>query len=176
MAENLAKTSNLTTELAVIQANIDAKKEVARDKFAPRMDDDSGMLWGKALRFMVLKMPDEARKCLEVLRYKKFPDFPPAALDTAEHIFCSGAELPFTDGLLVCMFEPPATRHAIYEIGDVITAVDGKPCRKFEDYRAKAGRVYTIYRRQADGTFRKLVSEMPEKQPRVALVNLTEEL
>ena len=110
------------------------------------------------------------------MRRKSAADFPTAALDAAEAFFFSKKELPFKDGLLVCMFEPPATSHAIYKIGDIVTAVDGVSCRKFEDYRAKAGRSYEIYRRDKDGIFRKHVLTMPENQPRAALVNLKESL
>lgn len=152
------------------------KKNEADQKFAPLDTDEVGVLWGKTLRFMSLKMPDEAKNCISVLRRKGSADFPPAALDAAEAFFFSKVDLPFKEGLLVCMFEPPATSHAIYKIGDIITAVDGIACKKFEDYRAKAGRSYTIYRRDANGGFKQLVLTMPEGQPRVALVNIKEYL
>ena len=148
----------------------------AAQKFAPLDTDEVGTLWGKTLRFMSLKMPDEAKKCISVLRRKSVADFPPAALDAAEAFFFSKVDMPFKEGLLVCMFEPPATTHAIYKIGDIITAVDGIDCKKFEDYRAKAGRSYTIYRRDANGVFKQMVLTMPEGQPRVALVNIKEYL
>ena len=145
-----------------------------REKFAPRDDDDIGILWGKALRFMSVNMPEEAKRCADVLRRRNTPDFPPSAIDTAEAIILSKGALPFVDGVLVCSYEPPATSHAIFKIGDVITEVNGKPCRHFEDYSSKAGNTYTIYRRNAKGEFDKLTATMPENQPRVALVNLTE--
>lgn len=152
------------------------KKDKAAQKFAPQDTDDVGTLWGKTLKFMSLNMPDEAKNCISVLRRKGAANFPPAALDAAEAFFFSKVELPFEEGFLVCMFEPPATSHAIYKIGDIITAVDGIACKKFEDYRAKAGRSYTIYRRDANGGFKQLVLTMPEGQPRVALVNIKEYL
>ena len=145
-----------------------------REKFAPRDDDDIGILWGKALRFMSVNMPEEAKRCADVLRRRNTPDFPPSAIDTAEAIILSKGALPFVDGVLVCSYEPPATSHAIFKIGDVITEVNGKPCHHFEDYSSKAGNTYTIYRRNAKGEFDKLTATMPENQPRVALVNLTE--
>ena len=161
----------LTTNEAIAE-----KKNEAARKFAPLDTDEVGILWGKTLRFMSLKMPDEAKNCISVLRRKGAADFPSAALDAAEAFFFSKVDLPFKEGLLVCMFEPPATSHAIYKIGDIVTAVDGVSCRKFEDYRAKAGRSYEIYRRDKDGIFRKHVLTMPENQPRAALVNLKESL
>lgn len=155
---------------------IEEKKDKAAQKFAPLDTDEVGILWGKTLRFMSLKMPDEAKNCISVLRRKGAADFPSAALDAAEAFFFSKVDMPFKEGLLVCMFEPPATTHAIYKIGDIITAIDGTPCKKFDDYRAKAGKSYTIYRRDANGVFKQMVLTMPEGQPRVALVNIKEEL
>ena len=145
-----------------------------REKFAPRDDDDIGILWGKALRFMSVNMPEEAKRCSDVLRRRNTPDFPPSAIDTAEAIILSKGALPFVGGVLVCSYEPPATSHAIFKIGDVITEVNEKPCQYFEDYSSKTGNTYTIYRRNAKGEFDKLTATMPENQPRVALVNLTE--
>ena len=132
------------------------------------------MLWGKALRFMSVNMPEEAKRCADVLRRRNTPDFPPSAIDTAEAIILSKGALPFVGGVLVCSYEPPATSHAIFKIGDVITEVNEKPCQYFEDYSSKTGNTYTIYRRNAKGQFDKLTATMPEGQPRVALINLTE--
>lgn len=176
MVLKLREMIGLRQKLLKTNEAIAEKKDKAAQKFAPLDADDVGTLWGKTLRFMSLKMPDEAKNCISVLRRKSTADFPTAALDAAEAFFFSKKELPFKDGLLVCMLEPPATSHAIYKIGDIITAVDGIACKKFEDYRAKAGRSYTIYRRDANGVFRQLVLTMPEGQPRVALVNIKEYL
>jgi hypothetical protein len=174
MVRKVRESIELKRKLAAARDSLAGARDRAATKFAPGADDDAGMLWGKALRFMSLKMPDEARACIDMLRSRNTPEFPPVALDTAETVLFAGGDLPFEAGLLVTLFEAPATSHAIYKIGDVITEVDGKPCRRFEDYRAKAGRVYTVYRRRPDGSFQKLVSEMPEGQPRVALVNMKE--
>lgn len=176
MVLKLREMIGLRQKLLKTNEAIAEKKDKAAQKFAPLDADDVGTLWGKTLRFMSLKMPDEAKNCISVLRRKSTADFPPAALDAAEAFFFSKVDPPFEDGLLVCMFEPPATSHAIYKIGDIVTAVDGVACKKFEDYLAKAGRSYTIYRRDANGVFRRLVLTMPEGQPRVALVNIKEEL
>lgn len=178
-AERIGKKEE---ELANLKARRDetkkalaATRERIRKKFAPRDDDDVGILWGKALRFMSVKMPEDAKLCIDALRKRNTSDFPAAALDVAEAIFLSEEEMPFNGGVLVCGYEPPATIHAIYKIGDVITEVNGKPCQRFEDYRGKAGNTYTIYRRNAKGSFDKLTKVLPEDQPRVALVNLVEQ-
>lgn len=168
------KLAEQKLKLALAQEQLEEAHDRLRKKFAPKDDDDIGILWGKALRFMSVNMPEEAKRCADVLRRRNTPDFPPSAIDTAEAIILSKGALPFVDGVLVCSYEPPATSHAIFKIGDVITEVNGKPCRHFEDYSSKAGNTYTIYRRNAKGEFDKLTATMPENQPRVALVNLTE--
>ena len=176
MVKKLKETIALQKQVSNTKGSLENTLDRASKKFAPKEGDDVGTLWGKTLRFISLKMPDEAKKCIDVLRRRKTKEFPSAALDAAEAVFFCKGDLPFNDGLLVCMFEPPATSHAIYKIGDIVTAVDGVSCRKFEDYRAKAGRSYEIYRRNDDGTFQKHVFTMPENQPRTALVNLKETL
>ena len=168
------KLAEQKLKLALVQEQLEEAHDRLRKKFAPKDDDDIGILWGKALRFMSVNMPEEAKRCADVLRRRNTPDFPPSAIDTAEAIILSKGALPFVDGVLVCSYEPPATSHAIFKIGDVITEVNGKPCHHFEDYSSKAGNTYTIYRRNAKGEFDKLTATMPENQPRVALVNLTE--
>jgi len=170
----IEKVSNMKAQLNETQKAIEATRERIRKKFAPQDDDDVGILWGKALRFMSVKMPEDAKLCIDALRKRNTSEFPVAALDVAESIFLSKVELPFYGGVLVCGYEPPATSHAIYNIGDVVTKVNGNPCMRYEDYRAKAGDKYTIYRRNAKGTFVELTETMPDGQPRVALVNLVE--
>ena len=166
---------NLAAQRDETRKTVAASRERISKKFAPKVDDNVGMLWGKALRFMSLKMPEDAKLCIDELRRRHSPEFPTVALDVAEAIFLSKDPLPFVGGVLVCSYEPPATSHAIYKVGDVIVEVNGKPCRRYEDYRDKAGNTYTVYRRNAKGRFEKLTKVMPEKQPRVALVNLMEE-
>ena len=170
--KDLLKTGE---DLAVVEDDLAKAQDKLRVKFAPKDDDDTGTLWGKALRFMKVNMPKDAKKCIDALRARNASEFPPAALDAAEAFFKSDILKQVGGGLLVCSYEPPATSHAIYRIGDVVTAVDDKPCRRFEDYHAKAGSVCTIYRRKAGGGFEKVTAKMPDGQPRVALANLAEE-
>ena len=165
---------NLNAQRVETRRAIEETRKRIRMKFAPKDDDSAGMLWGKALRFMSVKMPEDARLCIEALRRRDTVEFPSAALDVAEAIFFANEKLPFVGGLLVCGYEPPATSHAIYNIGDVITEVNGRPCMRFEDYRGKAGNTYTIYRRNAKGAFDKSARVLPEGQPRLAMVNLIE--
>ena len=170
----LRKTLELKIKLSDTLDNLAEAKDELRKKFAPKDEDDVGMLWGKVLRFMSVNMPEDANLCIKVLRKRNAPEFPPAALDAVEAYFASDVMPQADGGLLVCSFEPPATSHAIFRIGDIVTAIDGRPCRKIEDYRTKVGSEYAFYRRDAQGKFMKQKAKMPENQPRVALANLIE--
>ena len=171
----IEKVSNLKARLDETEKQLAAARERIRKKFAPKDDDDIGILWGKALRFMKAGMSEEAKLCITALRKRNAAEFPPAALDAAEAFFASDVMPQTGGGLLVCSFEPPAICHAIFCIGDIVTSMDGNPCCKFEDYRAKTGSEYAFYRRDEQGKFVKMSAKMPEGQPRVALANLAEE-
>jgi hypothetical protein len=171
----LRKMAEMKKKLSEVQGRLVEAQDRLREKFAPKNEDDTGMLWGKVLRFMKANMPSDAQKCIELLRRRNAPEFPPAALDVAEAFFKSDAMKQTGGGLLVCSYDPPTASHAIFRIGDIITTMDGRPCRCFEDYRTKAGSVYTIYRRAADGGFEKITATMPDGQPRVSLANLSEQ-
>ena len=187
---------NWKARLNVSQKALADVRESLREKFAPKEDDDAGMLWSKALRFMSVKMPEDAKLCVDALRRRNVADFPSTALDAAEAFFLAKDKLPFWGGVLVCGFEPPATSHAIYKIGDIIAEINGEPCLRFENYSGKAGNTvkinqktslrfvnysgkagnsHTIYRLNANGGFDRVSAVMPDNQPRVALVNLIEE-
>jgi len=168
MAEMKQKLSKTQDELAEVQDKL-------REKFAPSDEDDVGMLWSKALQFMKVGMSKEAKLCINALRRRNAAEFPPEALDAAEAFFASDVMPQTGGGLLVCSFEQPATGHAIFRIGDVVTSMDGNPCRRLEDYCTKPGSEYEFYRRDAQGQFVRMAAKMPEDQPRVALANLTEE-
>lgn len=169
----LEKIQSLRRQISETEDEIAASKARSREKFAPRIEDDAGTLWGKALRFLSLDMRDDALLCVDVLRRKRAKDFPLDACTAAETFIRSRGRIPFAAGVMVTGVEPPATEHAIYRIGDIITGMDGKTVARFNDYRAHAGSVYTVYR-CVDGALKRIELTMPENQPRVALVNLME--
>ena len=164
---------SMKRQIAETENEIAASKARSREKFAPKIDDAPGILWGKALRFLSLDMRDEALACLDVLRRKQSPEFPLAACTAAEVFIRSRGRIPFAAGVMVTGIEPPATEHAIYKIGDIITAMDGRTVASFNDYRGTPGCSYTVYR-SIDGALKPITLTMPENQPRVALVNLIE--
>ena len=175
MVEKMKKMQDLKDQLASAQKGIEEAKVQARQKFAPKETDDVGLLWGKALRFLSLDMREDALAIILALRKKSAKEFPPEACTAAEAFVCARGRLPFVSGVMVTMFEPPATSHAIFRLGDIIVEQDGKAVHAFKDYRAKDDSSYLVYRYDGQGNFRKLTLKMPPKQPRVAIVDLMEQ-
>ncbi len=155
-------------------------KNQAREKFAPKEEDDSGMLWGKMLRFMSLQLYEDAVKCAQMYQQKVQGDSPeakeyvPAAIRFIKQISSTGVDY----GVIVCGYEPGKPEHAVYEIGDIIVAIDDAMCLNFEKFveLMPAGKEYkvTILRPDAEG---KLVFQekiVPSGQPKIQLLDLTE--
>ena len=163
------------TQLKDAQMRVDAKKDELFAKFAPKATDEPGILWGKVLRFLSVNMADAALKTITVLRGKNSTEFPSEVCTAAEAFVCARGRLPFVSGVMVTMFEPPATSHAIFNLGDIIVEQDGKAVHAFKDYRAKDGSSYLVYRYDGQGNFKRLTLKMPPAQPRVAIVDLMEQ-
>ena len=174
MVSKMEKLQEMKGQLADAKKGIEGAKARAKVKFAPKSTDDIGLLWGKALRFLSLGMKDEALNVVLVLRKKESPEFPPEACTAAEAFICARGRLPFVSGVMVTGIEPPAKEHAIFKIGDIIIEQDGKAIYGFKDYRAKEGAVYLVCRYNGKGDFDRLTLKMPARQPRVALVDLSE--
>ena len=162
-----------TTKLADI-------KNQAREKFAPKDEDDSGMLWGKMLRFMSLQLYEDAVKCAQMYQQKVQGDSPeakeyvPAAIRFIKQISSTGVDY----GVIVCGYEPGKPKHTVYEIGDIIVAINDAMCLNFEKFveLMPADKEYkvTILRPDAEG---KLVFQekiVPSGQPKIQLLDLTE--
>ena len=109
-----------------------------------------------------------------VLRKKESSEFPPEACAAAEAFICARGRLPFVSGVMVTGIEPPAKEHAIFKIGDIIIEQEGRAIYGFKDYRAKEGAVYLVCRYNGKGSFDRMSLKMPSRQPRVALVDLSE--
>lgn len=167
-------------QLKLKQAN-DELAEKRRENSHAKPTDTTPLLLGKTLRFIGEGKYDEAEKAVTILKKRtsyeggKSPnDYPPKALATLERVAQIRGKAPFTGGVLVLGYEPPATDHITFKVGDVITAINGERCATFADYSAKAGsgKIYTIYRLNDKGDFVKHDSSVPPepKQPRVRLV------
>jgi hypothetical protein len=175
---------NMQGELAALKGilksqeqHLEETRERVRQKFAPLESDDCGMLWGKSLRFLTVNMPDEALKCIYALRRKKDPQFSMAVCKAAEAFICQRDKLPFKSGVLVCFFEPPATSHAVLQLGDIVTHINDKPCPDCDACAATSNeknRKMLIWRLDENGKFVSHEAIIPENQPRVALMNISE--
>ena len=149
--------------------------EKARTKFAPLETDEPGVLWGKAVRFLSLEMPDEALKVMDMLRKKQDETFSAPICDAMAAFIRQRAELPFISGVIVCAFEPPATSHAIYKVGDIVTMVDGKPSLDFDTYKAAIGDdVKVQFWRLENGKLISHEAVMPKGQPRAGVLEMCE--
>ena len=176
MVEKIREDNSLEAQLRQAKRSLDSKKE-RHDR--ANADDSTAFLLGKALRFIGSGMYDEAADCIKIIRErtsheggKSANDYPAETLATLDRIAQLRGKVPFTGGVLVIGIEPPATSHAFYKVGDVITAVDGEHCTTFNDYaaRQKAGKKVVLYRLNGAGVFDKYEFTMPDNQPRVGLV------
>ena len=160
-----------------IADRMDAAEKRIRVKFAPKMSDEPDLLWGKYRRFMTVGINDAAVEVIGVLRKKHSPDFPSRVCDVGEMAALRLSKLPFDCGVLATGFEPPATRHAIFKVGDIVTSIDGVDVKSYDDYKARScvGAKYTVYRLEG-GAFKRYDMRMPTGQPRVGWVEIWEEL
>lgn len=170
-AKDVAVTQELlnTENAKIAQLEIQVSK-----KFAPLPTDDPGIVWGKMLHFLAAEMPDDALKCLQMLRQRQTPEVPVAALDAAEQFIRQRGTLPFQGGAMVIGLVPPATRHAILQTGDIVTQINGKPCRTRNDYTGTPGNQLVIYRLTPAGVFEKIEAAMPPEQPKINIAGMAE--
>ena len=160
--------------LGETQRKLAAARARIREKFAPSIDDEPDLLWGKMLRFRSVSMPDEACLALDIIRRKHSPDFHPDAIKAAKALCRLGKEAPTAEGVMISSFEPPATSHAIFKPGDIVVARDSTPIRRVNDWRTSVGSRYSFWRLNADGTFTLHEAVLPAGQPRVGLLNTAE--
>lgn len=183
LAEIYKKSASIVEkqqEIDEITAKIEDMKNQAREKFAPKDDDEPGILWAKMLRFMNLQLYDEAETCVRMYQQKVQGDDPeakvyvPAVIRFIRQISSTGVDY----GVIVCGYEPGKPRHEVYEIGDIIVAVNGVMCLNFDKYSelVPKDREYkaTVLRPDAEGKleFRELT--IPAGQSRILLMNMTE--
>ena len=170
-AEELVETAQ---KLEETNRRLEAARERIRAKFAPELDDDPDLLWGKMLRFRACGMPDDACLALDLIRRKNSPDFHPDAIKAAKTLCQLGAEAPTVEGVMISSYEPPATSHAIFKPGDIVVARDGSPIRRVPDWKTNVGSRYRFWRLGADGKFQIMEAVLPAGQPRVGLLNIAE--
>lgn len=145
-------------------------------KIVYKDNGESWMIWRQILAGIKENRRAEVKYLIEFLRKRNLSNFPQKVLDVAEALQLSFKKLKFSKGLVVYAYESSCNHHDILQIGDVIVAIDGKPCEKYEDFYSKVGSVYTIYRlnRNAEAGFDEIVATMPKGQPQVFCLSLFE--
>lgn len=173
---SIALLKQQLNEALTKQADI---KNQAREKFAPKEEDEPGILWGKMLRFINLQLYDDAVKCAQMYQQKVQGDSPeakeyvPAAIRFIDQISSTGVDY----GVLVCGYEP-GKEHAVYKIGDIIVAINDLMCLNYDKFAElfPAGEEYkaTILRPDSEGRLIFQEETVPSGQPGVFLMDLTE--
>ncbi len=177
---NSASIQELRQQLDEDIAKLAEMKNSAREKFAPKEDDKPEILWGKMLRFNTLKLYDDAVKCLQMYQLKVQSDYPdanvyvPAVISFLKQVSSTGVDY----GVVVCGYEPGKPKHSVYEIGDIIIAVNDQICVNYNDYTSliPAGQSFkvTLLRPDAEGRLVFTDAEVPAGQPKIQLLELSE--
>lgn len=129
LQEKIRQLEESEERLAQIQAEM-------KVKFAPADGDDGGVLWGKMLRFLNVGMYDDALICVDAYRETM-------RNEDENAVQCSAAAARFIRsigdtgidyGVMIINFEVGETEGDPRKIGDVIIAVEGRPCHNWEEY------------------------------------------
>ena len=164
--------SRIKAELIEMVNRLKVAKLKALKKFAPVATDDDSTLWGKMVALQKAYLPEEALKALTMIGQNKAKTISEKVCQVVRRILLSPHDLPFSHGVIVVFFEPPATSHAIFQLGDIVTQVNNKDCYSSDTFRTAEGMTYTIFRMNKSGKFEKLTLTMPGKQPRTAIASL----
>lgn len=159
-------------EMQAIQARLKEYQRKDREKFAPKAEDSDGILWSKMLALKKSSLPEDALQVLNIIKTNSDNTISEKVCQVAEAVLKAPQDLPFVNGQIVCFFESPATSHAIFQPGDVITKVNNNDCLAYKDFRSAPGIKYTLYRLNKSGKFEKYSPQMPENQPRTAIADL----
>lgn len=179
--EQAGEATQKIKDIAAVKKLLDAEnakiaqlQAKAKRKFAPLPTDEPGIIWAKMLRFLAVDMPAEALQCLQMLRQRQSPEVAVAAMDAAEQFVRQRGALPFQAGAMVISLAPPAVKHAILRPGDIVTEINGKPCRTQDNYNGAPGNRLVIYRLAPTGAFEKVEAVMPPGQPNVYVASMAE--
>lgn len=172
LLQKMHDISRKKSKLMETQARLKELQRKAREKFAPQANDNDSTLWGKMIALKNSSLPADALSTLALIRKNQDKTLSDKVCLVAEKVLQHPQYLPFVHGMVVCFFEAPATGHAIFQPGDVITEVNGKPCHSYKDFRTAEGVKYILYRLNEKGEFKKHSPVMPEKQPRTAVAEL----
>ncbi|MCL6592188.1 MAG: hypothetical protein K6U80_19855, partial [Firmicutes bacterium] len=141
------------------------------------------LLWGKALRFLSLKMYDEAVSVFQFYMNKVKDTDPeasvyvPAAINFTRSIGKTGIDY----GILVAGYEPGKAPHPAYKVGDIVIAINKTVCRYFADYKKISDSIptdskfeVTLLRPDETGAMQMIDLEVQKGGTKVAFMNLKE--
>lgn len=166
-----------------LQKTLEGQKQLLREKTAPKEGDDPYLVWGKALRFLTVKMYEDAISALQFYLLqvkdtdKDAPVYVPAAINFIKSISSTGIDY----GVLVAAYEPGKPQHSVYKIGDIIVAINKMPCKNTNDFKKIRGGIpsdssykASILRPDEKGILKIIDLEIPEGQPKIAIMSLKE--
>ena len=134
--EKLVALQEKAKELERTEEQLARAKEEIKEKFAPADGDSGDILWGKMLRFLNVKLYDDALGCLDAYREtmraedENVEQYTAAAARFIRNISNTGIEY----GVLIVDYEFSETDSDPRRIGDVIIAVNNKPCHNVDEY------------------------------------------
>lgn len=182
IADDANQLTISTAELEEMQQRLEELKAECRRKFAPSTDDDIGTLWGKMLRFLSVKMYDEALNCVDYIRETQretdaySPAYTAACASFIRNISKTGVDY----GLMIVGYDPDNI-NPYYEIGDVIISYNGSVIHNITEYEAakenrpEEGTVkIVVMRMNEEGVWDTVSIDMPADAPGVYMANMTE--
>lgn len=185
VSEKMIALQEKVKELEQTEEELAAAKERIKEKFAPADGDSGDILWGKMLRFLNVKLYDDALTCLDAYREvmraedENVEQYTAAAARFIRNISSTGIDY----GVLIVGYEFGETDSEPRRIGDVIIAVNSKPCHTWDEYttlREEIGDTeeYTIVvLRDSDdnsGTLEQIQLTIPAGSQRLYLHDMTE--
>ena len=154
-----------------------------RKDLLPDEDDNYDTLWFKMMALLEYGFYDDARVCADMCR--KLDEDPSADIymDSLDAFIDLIEKEGLMYGCLVTGYYEPDGINELLEIGDILTAIDGKEFRSIEEHNkiksALESENYklTVLRRDSNGKLKKIVLDCQKSMPRVYmydLVNYTE--
>lgn len=176
LADKYEKVQAMEEELSGKQEKLQALKEEAKEKFKPLETDAPETLWGKALRFIMLKMPDMAGECFDMYAEAEGSEEASVYAENAKLFVGNMEKTGVTGGSIVCMYEE-GLPHQAFQIGDILYAVNGQTVSTVEEFmtvRDEKDASVSVLRFQEDGSFEKLELPYDASLGRVAQLSLNE--
>lgn len=154
-----------------------------RKDLLPDEDDNYDTLWFKMMALLEYGFYDDARVCADMCRELDEDPSADIYMDSLDAFIDLIEKEGLMYGCLVTGYYEPDGINELLEIGDILTAIDGKEFRSIEEHNkiksALESENYklTVLRRDSNGKLKKIVLDCQKSMPRVYmydLVNYTE--